>query len=934
MRFVFISQPDFGCNPYALWKYMKENTSHETVWLVRERYVYMGLQKRGIACALYDTAKGNDFLASADFVITNATAHYAYLPKNKKARFVCLWHGSGIKSHDYFNPNLPEQQIKILDDFNSKTDLLCVHSLDDKFRLSSLLHFDMRKCVVTGQPRLDNVVASEGKRILSRLFSSDFSRYDKVFFFAPSVRANTFMSAGKLFADNIFRLEDYSDTELFDFLTSNNAAIVYKFHPAEQKSFANMSFILNEHCYQISDKMLFESDVRYTDILNAFDVLITDYSTIAFDFLLLDRPIVYLVPDYEKYAKGQGFVFHNIEDYMPGKKAKSFAELLFALKESIFAPKLYSEQRAFVIRQRFDYTDGKSAKRVYDAILNYMPLPQYESIAYKRLLPSNAEHLKKHLTDMLVIDSTKSVCDIEKNKILCENTNQVLYITEEIPDEFHSICGISATDIKDCEFFNDVKALPNVRICLTTGGVDYGLFASCRQRLKNDKITIGYAGIIDNRIYIAMVQYIADAFPDVDILFAGDIIGEFPSWLGLYPNIKYVGALQYEDMPQFISKLDVALLPFYGTYNERIPSELFQYLACGKMVVASNMCNLPDCSAIIKSANITDAISNIYTALQTKDEIVRIQAAKCVAKRFDWSCIALDLFKPLVSIILPTYNGSKYIRQSIESCLCQTYDNIELIIVDDCSTDDTPKIIREFAHSDKRVRLIQNSENRKLPASLNIGHQYARGNYITWTSDDNFYYPSAIQEMISHMLTLHADIVFANMDIVDKDGKLDGERYYGGHYRTGPSDELPLKNPIGACFLYTENVYQVVNGYNEDLFCTEDWDFWLKCYNADFSFEHLDKTLYTYRYHEKNLTAQNKERIISQAVDLRLENLKAHSDTISNVMKMRIYLLMAGDAKKIDDKDSAIKWYKKALEISSDAVKFTRPHLIYYVTEE
>ncbi|MFT5212615.1 MAG: glycosyltransferase involved in cell wall biosynthesis, partial [Patiriisocius sp.] len=96
---------------------------------------------------------------------------------------------------------------------------------------------------------------------------------------------------------------------------------------------------------------------------------------------------------------------------------------------------------------------------------------------------------------------------------------------------------------------------------------------------------------------------------------------------------------------------------------------------------------------------------------------------------------------PFVSIILPVYNGEKYLSKSIESCLNQTYRNIELIIVNDCSTDKTLEIVDGYLKLDSRIKVLTNSANKRLPASLNIGHLQAQGDYITWTSDDNLYLP-------------------------------------------------------------------------------------------------------------------------------------------------------------------------------------------------
>ena len=101
----------------------------------------------------------------------------------------------------------------------------------------------------------------------------------------------------------------------------------------------------------------------------------------------------------------------------------------------------------------------------------------------------------------------------------------------------------------------------------------------------------------------------------------------------------------------------------------------------------------------------------------------------------------------LISIILPTYNGEKYIRESIDSILNQTYKNWELIIVNDCSTDQTPTIVDEYATKDSRIKIINNAMNLKLPKSLNIGFKEAKGEYYTWTSDDNIFKPTALEVM-------------------------------------------------------------------------------------------------------------------------------------------------------------------------------------------
>ena len=126
-----------------------------------------------------------------------------------------------------------------------------------------------------------------------------------------------------------------------------------------------------------------------------------------------------------------------------------------------------------------------------------------------------------------------------------------------------------------------------------------------------------------------------------------------------------------------------------------------------------------------------------------------------------------------VSIVLPVYNGEQFLSLSIESVLSQTYQNWELIIVNDCSTDNSPAIMEKYVEKDPRIRIIHNAENQKLPESLNIGFRAARGDYFTWTSDDNMYKPDAIETMVS-VLDTHPEcgLVYCDMDYIDNQGKI------------------------------------------------------------------------------------------------------------------------------------------------------------------
>ena len=126
----------------------------------------------------------------------------------------------------------------------------------------------------------------------------------------------------------------------------------------------------------------------------------------------------------------------------------------------------------------------------------------------------------------------------------------------------------------------------------------------------------------------------------------------------------------------------------------------------------------------------------------------------------------------LVSIVLPVYNGAKYLRESIDSILAQTYTNWELLILDDCSTDESPAIALEYEQKDPRIHYYRNEHNLRLPRNLNRGFSLARGDYLTWTSDDNRYRTTALERMHTALKNEPAaQFVFASCRIIDGTGK-------------------------------------------------------------------------------------------------------------------------------------------------------------------
>ena len=239
-----------------------------------------------------------------------------------------------------------------------------------------------------------------------------------------------------------------------------------------------------------------------------------------------------------------------------------------------------------------------------------------------------------------------------------------------------------------------------------------------------------------------------------------------------------------------------------------------------------------------------------------------------------------------VSIVLPSYNGEQYIEQAIQSVLEQSYLNWELIIVDDCSIDGTASIINHYAQKDSRIQVIHNTENQKLPRSLNIGFRRAAGDYFTWTSDDNYYDPDAIEVMVSFLESNpQYGLVYCDMNDLYEDGTLlrsnrvrSTQYFYSGSY-------------FGACFLYRRQAAEAVGEYDPDMFLAEDYDFFLRL-GKQTKLYYLPECKYTYRIHQESLSQTKTRQVWEQLWKLRRRELNYLLKEIDPAEKIFLFLEM------------------------------------------
>lgn len=217
----------------------------------------------------------------------------------------------------------------------------------------------------------------------------------------------------------------------------------------------------------------------------------------------------------------------------------------------------------------------------------------------------------------------------------------------------------------------------------------------------------------------------------------------------------------------------------------------------------------------------------------------------------------------LISVILPVYNGARFLRESIESVVNQSYSNWELIIVDDCSTDETAEIAKNFADNDGRIHYYRNDENLKLPRNLNKGFSLSAGEYLTWTSDDNRFKKNALETMIQALENNpEADLVYASYDVINEKGK----KLHFIQADSKAREHILGSNVVGACFLYTRKAYNLTGQYDPDLLYVEDFDYWQRMVSR-VRCAAINESLYEYRWHNNSMTKTKNEEAYGRALE-------------------------------------------------------------------
>lgn len=209
----------------------------------------------------------------------------------------------------------------------------------------------------------------------------------------------------------------------------------------------------------------------------------------------------------------------------------------------------------------------------------------------------------------------------------------------------------------------------------------------------------------------------------------------------------------------------------------------------------------------------------------------------------------------LISIITPVYNAGAYIEKTIKSVLVQTYANWEMLIVDDCSTDNTVRIIEQYCELDKRIKLIKHQQNKGVAAARNTALAESRGNFVAFLDSDDMWFPTKLEKQLDFMLANDYVLTYtAYQKILNNEIK--------GKIITVPSKmthKSIFYNTAIACLTVMINRKKVGDFRMPLLNHTEDQCTWQSILERGYVAYGLNENLALYRVTSDSLTANKRE---------------------------------------------------------------------------
>lgn len=302
-----------------------------------------------------------------------------------------------------------------------------------------------------------------------------------------------------------------------------------------------------------------------------------------------------------------------------------------------------------------------------------------------------------------------------------------------------------------------------------------------------------------------------------------------------------------------------------------------------------------------------------------------------------------NLSQPLVSIVFTSYNHQEYLKQALDSLVNQTYSNIEIIIIDDCSTDGSQEILKEYEHHSNINLKLQTKNSGSYVKASNLGASFAKGDYILFAQCDDFAEANQIEVLLKAFENNPSvGVVFSKSNLVDENGKTFADDLYGREksFKEAIKENGLIKAdkmkeflsfscviPNLSAALIKHDLFKEINGLSERYLVVADWEFWFDMTEKT-DFYYVSQPLNYFRQHATTIRSSIKMKTQIVEVYKMFYNYKSNNAlTVSEIKNLRVGAGAVWFSYFVENKKA---WFECFISVFSE-IKNVEKNSIYYL---
>ena len=369
---LFSSFPDYSGNPKALFEYIDKNYKKDfnNYWVFYSENTVEILKGHDLSInyVLFGTDQYYDLMKKINIIFD--TNGGMLNDKTDSQIYVNLWHGASPKKKGYLlnKENFAPQDEEYYKKMHIKADYVFVPSEFSRLVFSSAFDINIQRINSFGYCRDEYLLSSNGKEILKKITNIDIDKFDKILCYLPTFRTGLNRSDSyNIWDNNLLDLEKYNENTLYEYLEKNNYLFIIKKHPSEK---SEINIKENKNVLILDEETLNSNLISIYEILNAVDLLIADYSSVYVEYLLLNRPVVFLHKNIKDYSNNRGIILNNIDFWSPGPQVKTIDTLIHEINLLLSDKTYYQLERDSFRKIMFDDNTKDICKRTFEFLFD------------------------------------------------------------------------------------------------------------------------------------------------------------------------------------------------------------------------------------------------------------------------------------------------------------------------------------------------------------------------------------------------------------------------------------------------------------------------------------------------------------------------------------------------------------------------------------